>query len=130
MMGNDKVPLVYYNDTWSPICGHYFWNNDNGASLFCQKLGYENGTVSPKEIVPHTESYSVDSVRIGKCYGGNHDLMGCTGGCNDWRVGGACYENENANCSAGQNVKIRITCNVAQNSSAPKNNSTCEGINL
>ena len=33
MIGNDNVPMVYLNDTWSPICGHYFWNDDN----FCQQ---------------------------------------------------------------------------------------------
>ena len=127
MMGNDNVPMVYNNDTWSPICGHYFWNNDNGANLFCQKLGYVNGTVTPKQTDLHTESYSVDSVRVGQCFHRNKDMMRCTGGCNDWKTGGVCYDNENANCSAGQKVKVRVFCTAAQNSTAPKDKATCTG---
>ena len=127
MIGNDNVPMMYLNDTWSPICGHYFWNDNNATNLFCQKLGYVNGTVTPKETDQHLESYSVDSARIGRCIHRNKDIMRCTGGCNDYRTGGVCFDNEDANCSAGQQVKIRINCYGTQGSSMP-GHATCTGI--
>ena len=44
-MIEDKYPEVFWNGKWSPICGPYFWNNDFGASLFCQRLNstYQSG---------------------------------------------------------------------------------------
>ena len=108
----DKVPMVYWNNTWSPICGHYFWDNDNGANLFCKKLGYINGTVYPgKAVSPLSrQGYSQDALRIGKCDARNSVLTRCSGGCNDMKIGGRCYENEDASCSKGEKVKITINC--------------------
>ena len=31
----EKFPEVFWNGVWTPICGHWFWNNDYGADLFC-----------------------------------------------------------------------------------------------
>ena len=41
----EKYPEVFWNGKWSPICGPCFWNNDFGASLFCQRLSsnYQSG---------------------------------------------------------------------------------------
>ena len=48
MLKNGSNPLIFWNDIWSPICGHHFWNNHEGASKFCQKLGCNfGGKVSP-----------------------------------------------------------------------------------
>ena len=105
-----NMPMVYWNSTWAPICGHYFWDNNYGADIFCQKLGYTNGTVTPKKTDPHSKIYIEDSLRVGKCYSRNGRLTSCSGGCNDWRTGGACYENDSANCTAGQKVAITINC--------------------
>jgi hypothetical protein len=30
---------------WGTVCGHNFWNNDNGADIVCRQLGYVGGTV-------------------------------------------------------------------------------------
>ena len=39
-----KNPIVKTNDgKWTPICGHWFWDNNYGARLFCKQLGYNNG---------------------------------------------------------------------------------------
>ena len=35
---DDGTPLFFWNDKLSPICGKWFWNNQIGATLFCQKL--------------------------------------------------------------------------------------------
>ena len=110
---------MFSNLMWSPICGHYFWDNDNGATLFCKKLGFENGTVLPKKHqdpkkhpTPRRErfSYSQDAFRVGKCSSGDPLITRCSDGCNDYVTGGRCIDNEEANCDQGQKVGIKITC--------------------
>ena len=44
-----KNPIVKTNDgKWTPICGHWFWDNNYGASMFCRKLNpkYKQGSQS------------------------------------------------------------------------------------
>ena len=33
-------PEVYHMGDWYPICGFHFWDDDEGANLFCKKLGF------------------------------------------------------------------------------------------
>ena len=33
-----KFPEVFWDGIWTPICGYWFWNNDNGADLFCFRI--------------------------------------------------------------------------------------------
>ena len=141
---NHEDPEIYWNGKWTPICGHFFWDNDNGAKLFCQKLGLVNGKIKGKG-----SKLTDDAIRIGKCsdsdkhiisflssdgwgisasagygevgisasagYGGGISasaiIAGCTGGCNDLKVGGYCVDNENGFCTKGQPAKIEIECN-------------------
>ena len=58
------IPMIFWNGTWSPICGHYFWDNHIGATLFCQKLGFEKGHVSGRNS---GKSYATDAFMVGKC---------------------------------------------------------------
>ena len=92
----DGTPYLFKDDKWFPICGHYFWDNDNGATAFCHKLGYPEGTVRETG-----HAYSEDSIRVGKCDEGEY-LMACTDGSNSYETGGS--------CSAGNDAGIRITC--------------------
>merc|ERR1712079_1001453 len=41
-------PEVYINGNYRPICGHFFWDNDNGADLFCKQLNsqYRSGEIT------------------------------------------------------------------------------------
>ena len=89
-----------------PICGHYFWDNQEGAKLFCQKMGYHSGTFSGRGS---GQKYSMDSFRIGKCNDGDN-WESCSGGCNDYQGGGACSNNNHAKCDQTQGVKITIEC--------------------
>ena len=98
--------MVYQKDKWVPICGHYFWNNQIGASKFCQKMGYDYGRVTGKN---DGTSYSEDAIKIGQCNVDDAGLQ-CSGGCNDYSIGGLCYDDINADCSAGKPVRINITC--------------------
>ena len=92
---------------WSPICGHWFWDNNYGATLFCQMLDstYTSGIVKKRKDIPS----SSDGLRIGKCTSNDNSLLTCTGGCNDLELGGRCSNNHVA-CGAGQGVTIEIEC--------------------
>ena len=104
-----KYPEVWLNGTWSPICGHYFWNNQEGAKAFCEKLGLSGGT--------HTRggSYSEDAIEIGTCQAGEA-IDSCTGANNH-------YKNSNW-CKAGNEVKLTISCDGNAQGSEKK---TCRG---
>ena len=110
--------MIFWRKQWNPICGHYFWDNQYGAKMFCQQLGcYVGGVVRPAfpikgnsiSTYPMQQNYSVDSFRLGMCL--PEDRWGnCKGNCNDNVVGGSCFRNMNANCSAGEPVGIHISC--------------------
>ena len=93
-IGSNQIAEVEFNGQWVPICGHYFWDNQVGAELFCQKMGYDSGQLSGRGS---GKKYSTDSFRIGKCNGGNN-WGKCKGGCNDYEVGVACNNNKYAKC--------------------------------
>ena len=62
--GVSFVPEIYDDATgnYYPICGHCFWDNDNGASLVCQELGFDNGSVEATR-----DAYNVDAMPVGHC---------------------------------------------------------------
>ena len=39
---DSSIPMIHWNGRWSPICGHYFWDNDNGVYEFCRMLGFDD----------------------------------------------------------------------------------------
>ena len=92
----DKSPEIYLNGVWSPICGHDFWNNDNGATAFCEKLGFTSGTSSGPIGV-----YSQDAVEVGICHRGDN--------LNECDSGGARGKLSDR-CKARERVKLAITC--------------------
>jgi hypothetical protein len=99
---NDGTPEFFWDKIWSPICGPWFWSNQNGANSFCQKLGYPTGKQSGRGT---GQTYTTDAIRVGACNKGEI-LECCHGGCNDKGTGkGQC-----ANCAAGQGVKITVSC--------------------
>ena len=107
-MREEKYPEIWFNDKWSPICGHYFWNNNYGATLFCQELNstYTFGSVKNSGI-----PLASDGIRVGKCTSQDNSLSSCTGGCNDLQVGGQCSNDPNGKCSIGQGgTTIEIEC--------------------
>ena len=106
-MREEKYPEIRFNDKWSPICGHYFWDNNYGATLFCQKLNstYTFGSVKNTGI-----PLASDGIRVGECTSQDNTLSSCTGGCNDLQVGGQCSNDPNGKCSIGQGPTIEIEC--------------------
>merc|ERR1711899_654735 len=104
----EKFPEVFWNGVWTPICGHWFWNNDYGADLFCQKLDskYVSGTVIKRKDVKLRQN----GFQIGECKIDDNSLLACTGGCNDLKTGnGHC-----AKCGVGQKAAINIKCHESR----------------
>ena len=94
---------MFWNDKLSPICGNWFWNNQIGATLFCQKLGYTSGTQSGRSLAGVLDERA--AINIGQCDNGD-TLEACTGGCNDYkRADDGC-----ARCGVGNKAKITIEC--------------------
>ena len=106
-----KYPEVSLNGTWSPICGHYFWNNNHGATLFCQKLNpeFKSGTL----IRRHDKPLESDGIKIGGCFSDDH-WPECTGGCNDFETGSSCFEANGGKCTAGEVSSMEIHCSIGK----------------
>ena len=105
---------MYWDFEWYPICGHYFWDNNVGATLICNKLGHNSGAVFRHP----GEKYIHSSFKVGKC-DINDNLLNCSGGCNDYKVGGYCGNqnmddvangNPGARCDKHHGPKISIQC--------------------
>ena len=80
-----------------------------GATKFCQKLGYGKGAQSGSGSGNH---YTTDSFRLGSCQEGD-ELTGCTGGCNDYVVGGQCSNSgifSSDECTQGDANAMTIHC--------------------
>ena len=91
------------NGIWSPICGHWFWDTDFGANLFCQEL--TSNPASTGQVIRRTDKpLEKDAIRIGKCLS-NDQWLSCSGGCNDLGTGQGC-----ADCDANSPASIEIKC--------------------
>merc|ERR1711881_521945 len=86
----DGTPMLFWKEKWSPICGHYFWDNQHGANTFCKKLGSPSGKQERASA-----KYGEESIQIGRC-NKDVDLTECT--------------KKKSYCHAGDKVAIRITC--------------------
>ena len=116
-LNKDGTPFIFWDNLWSPLCGHYFWDNQYGADKFCQKLGYASGRHSGKPI-PRT--YPVDSFNIGTCLE-TDEWPCCTGGENYFALGSTLT---NGTCDKSNDEAILIAC-----IGDPKyvNNPSCKG---
>ena len=111
---NKKIPEIWFKGKWSPICGHNFWENNYGASLFCQKLNtsYTSGKVIRRFFKNFCQS---DGIRVGGCTRLDNSLSSCTYpgtvGCNDLKVGGHGSNNSKiSNCGRGPAYTHEIEC--------------------
>ena len=95
----DGTSYLFWEGSWSPICSHWFWDNNNGASDFCRKLGFSGGIIKDRKKV--IGPYNEDAIQIGRCSAGEA-IESCTGFMNDYK--------KTSRCSAGNPVKIVISC--------------------
>ena len=98
--GKAFVPEILYQDKYYPICGHYFWDNDNGATTVCKLLGFASGKRA-KSLV----AFDVDSMPVGDCKPGQQ-LTQCTGGGNAWGK----FDDRGGWCKKGKKVGVTVTC--------------------
>ena len=59
------TPEIFYpqDSTYYKICGHYFWDDDQGASAACLELGFVGGG----EVVETRSVYATDAMPVGRC---------------------------------------------------------------
>jgi hypothetical protein len=103
-------PQVFSKGKWYGICGHYFWNNNNGANSFCKKLGYNGGT-----LYKARKKLSYDAMMVGDCRA-NEPIGSCTGGgTNHWGnpngLSGRCKAYK-------EGVGVTITCSGGSGTSS------------
>ena len=47
---------VFKDGEWGTVCGHWFWDSNDGANIACKKVGYAGGTVyTAGSIIPATD---------------------------------------------------------------------------
>ena len=70
----EKTPEVLWNRKWTPICGHFFWDNQYGPNLFCKKL--DSKFIYGKFTKRLDKLIERDSIWIGNC-GSGDDWLSC-----------------------------------------------------
>ena len=78
-----SIPMIHWNGRWSQICGHYFWDNDNGVYEFCRMLDFDD-----YDHYYHKRNQKSQKLGfwIGKCKDGEFPY--CSGRCNKRTLGG------------------------------------------
>lgn len=95
-------PEIHWHGSWWPICGHWFWDNDEGAATFCRMLGFESGKRKvTRAIRPR------DAIVVGNCKR-LETLTECSGGQNHF--GDPAKNPKAAMCAKGQNIGVQVTC--------------------
>ena len=103
--GQPFVPEVLYQGNYYPICGHFFWDSQDGAATVCKNLGFSGGELKNWPVRSSNEGYTKDAMPVGTCDVSQH-LDKCTDGGNAW--GDLGYGN--GFCRMGNHVKIEVTC--------------------
>jgi hypothetical protein len=63
-------------NTWRPISSHYFWDNDYGARIVCENLGYGNGKRT-RTRNPHNRRAFDTNVGHRRCAASNTSIFQC-----------------------------------------------------
>ena len=106
-LGTPATPEVYYKGEWYPVCGHGFWDNGNGTTTLCKKLGFKAGGLVGG-YYPNRQPagvYPKDAMPVGGCRPGE-PLTACTGIHNDWGN----LDGRDGTCRQGNKVRVSITC--------------------
>jgi hypothetical protein len=93
-------PEVNYRGKWYPVCGHYFWDNDHGATTFCKALGFTKGVRGKRGA-----KFAVDAMPVGKCRPGQN-FKQCNIGGNAWGN----FNYRNGWCKKGHGIGVAVKC--------------------
>ena len=96
-------PKVYYGGRFVRICGDHFWDNNNGANVFCQQLGYEAGTIVKSSGVARNGE---DALYVGECPSSAKSLSDCKG---DPNAAGVKSIKKHEDCTASVPFAIQCT---------------------
>jgi len=103
-------PYFHHGGIWMPVCGHWFWENNNGCSAVCQRLGYSyDGAILARTY----SSFSKDSIHLGMCRA-DEPIDQCTGGANTFET--------SSHCTQGERIGVTCSCNSVTGIYTP---STC-----
>ena len=80
--------------------------------MLCNAVGYELGIINQDSKGEWNST--TDHFRMGQC-NENDTLMKCTGGCNDYKVGGSCSNDDEGVCKAGKPVQFFLKCSGEHN---------------
>merc|ERR1712196_654130 len=98
------IEIMGPDGVWRPICGHWFWDDDVGATAVCKALGFSSSTVGT--VTKTKETFSVQAEKIGRCKAGEK-LSECSAGGNSWGE----YKNPNTDgCGPGKEVGVQVSC--------------------
>ena len=61
---HNNQPQIFFMGEFRPICGNRFWDSDDGAHLFCKKLGFPEGKILKEFGQSNSSQISLD---IGSC---------------------------------------------------------------
>ena len=98
--GQAFIPEVSFSGQYYPICGHFFWDNDNGATSVCKLFGFKKGEITRTDAV-----YDVDAMPVGRCNPGQ-ELTKCTGAGNIWGD----FNADGGSCKKGKEAGVTVTC--------------------
>jgi hypothetical protein len=59
---------------WRPMTSHYFWDNNHGAQIVCESLGYGKG-VRTKTRNPHNRENFDHETGYRRCSGSNTNIL-------------------------------------------------------
>lgn len=113
--GVELWPEVFHGGKFHPICGHFFWDNNRGANMFCKKMGFAHGGRQHRR-----NKFKVDSMPVGKCgkkAEKRGDLRKCNAGGNAW--GNFGYRR--GWCKAGKKIGVSVICNGSPNKEGKRN---------
>jgi len=108
--GTPFYPWVSYQSSWYPICGHYFWDNNDGATLICQQLGFDAGTLTRSNT-----PFPVVAMHPGRCSDSDESLTSCSLGANYWQD--PLTHRNSQHCAAGTRASVMVTCSLSDGGS-------------
>jgi hypothetical protein len=113
---------IFYGGQWYPLCGDSFWDNDNGAELLCQKVGFALGHVANKNDIaspitgPHRHDnaikYSLPSQGIWLEQAAGASSVEGAGSKSTWcgPKGGEPCLTSYSECAQSKNKGVKVVC--------------------
>jgi hypothetical protein len=62
---------------WRPLTSHYFWDNNYGARIVCEDLGFGNGVTQKGKRNQYNRERFDTETGYRRCASGNTDILNC-----------------------------------------------------